>query len=111
MLAEAEKASCGTEIKLHLKEPDAATGIENYTDRWKLTTIVKSIPISSHIPSSTKVCRRSLTRRRTGTKVIQIETKTLNSMKPIWTRSRSEVTENDYNDFYKAHFQRLGRAA
>jgi molecular chaperone HtpG len=34
---------------------------------------------------------------------IKIETKTLNSMKPIWTRSRSEVGESDYNDFYK-HF-------
>jgi len=31
----------------------------------------------------------------------KIETKTLNSMKPIWTRSRSEVSDSDYNDFYK----------
>jgi len=36
-----------------------------------------------------------------ATKEIKIETKTLNSMKPIWTRSRSEVSESDYNDFYK----------
>src|SRR5262249_26376515 len=32
---------------------------------------------------------------------IKIETKTLNSMKPIWTRSRSEASQSDYNDFYK----------
>ena len=39
-LAEAEKASCGTDIILHLKKPDAENGIEDYTDRWKLSMIV-----------------------------------------------------------------------
>jgi len=31
----------------------------------------------------------------------KIETQTLNSVKPIWTRTRSEVSESDYTDFYK----------
>src|SRR5262249_14564767 len=39
-LADAEKASCGTEITLHLKQVDAENGIEDYTDRWKLSMIV-----------------------------------------------------------------------
>src|SRR5215468_4291620 len=34
-LSEAEKASCGTDIMLHLKQPDSENGIEDYTDRWR----------------------------------------------------------------------------
>jgi molecular chaperone HtpG len=30
-----------------------------------------------------------------------IEDKTLNSMKPIWSRSQSEITESEYADFYR----------
>lgn len=97
-LAEAERAGCGTDIILHLKEQDADNGIEDYTDRWKLSIIVHkhsdfiAYPIIYEGP-----------RQEPGEKDEEgkIETKTLNSMKPIWTRSRSEVSDSDYNDFYK----------
>lgn len=97
-LAEAEREGCGTDIILHLKEQDADSGIEDYTDRWKLSMIVHkhsdfiAYPIIYEGP-----------RQEPGEKDEEgkIETKTLNSMKPIWTRSRSEVSESDYNDFYK----------
>ena len=97
-LAEAERAGCGTDIILHLKEQDADNGIEDYTDRWKLSMIVHkhsdfiAYPIIYEGP-----------RQEPGEKDEEgkIETKTLNSMKPIWTRSRSEVSDSDYNDFYK----------
>ena len=39
-VADAEKAGCGTDIILHLKEIDLENGIEDYTDRWKLSMIV-----------------------------------------------------------------------
>ena len=34
------KTSCGTDIILHLKQLDLENGIEDYTDRWKLSMIV-----------------------------------------------------------------------
>jgi molecular chaperone HtpG len=97
-LAEAERAGCGTDIILHLKQADPESGLEDYTDRWKLSMIVHkhsdfiAYPIIYEGP-----------RQEPGEKDEEgkIETKTLNSMKPIWTRSRSEVSESDYNDFYK----------
>jgi molecular chaperone HtpG len=97
-LTEAEREACGTDIVLHLKPQDAESGIEDYTDRWKLSMIVHkhsdfiAYPIIYEGP-----------RQEPGEKDEEgkIETKTLNSMKPIWTRSRSEVSESDYNDFYK----------
>jgi molecular chaperone HtpG len=35
------------------------------------------------------------------TREIEIENETLNSMKPIWMRTRSEVSDSDCNEFYK----------
>lgn len=100
-LADAEKTSCGTDITLYLKQPDAENGIEDYTDRWKLSLIVHkysdfiAYPIIYEGPSQEPGVETA------ATKEITIETKILNSIKPIWTRSRSEVTEGDYADFYK----------
>jgi molecular chaperone HtpG len=98
-LADAEKAYPGTDITLHLKKPDAENGIEDYTDRWKLAMIVHkysdfiAYPIIYQGPAQEP--------GEDDTKEITIETKTLNSMKPIWTRGRSEVSDSDYKDFYK----------
>lgn len=98
-LAEAEKASCGTDIILHLKKPDAENGIEDYTDRWKLSMIVHKY--SDFIPYPIIYEGPPQEPGEPESKEIKIETKTLNSQKPLWTRRRAEVSDSDYNDFYK----------
>jgi molecular chaperone HtpG len=98
-LAEAEKASSGTDIILHLKKPDAENGIEDYTDRWKLSMIVHKY--SDFIPYPIIYEGPAQEPGESESKEIKIETKTLNSQKPLWTRRRAEVSDSDYNDFYK----------
>jgi molecular chaperone HtpG len=100
-VAEAEKPGCGTDIVLHLKQPDAEDGIEDYTDRWKLAMMVHKYSDFIPYPIIYEGPRQEPGEKEEDSKEIKIETKTLNSMKPIWTRNRSEVSENDYNDFYK----------
>lgn len=100
-LADAEKESCGTEIILHLKQPDNENGIEDYTDRWKLAMIVHKYSDFIAYPIIYEGPAQEPGETEDAAKEIKIETKTLNSMKPIWTRSRSEVSESDYNEFYK----------
>jgi molecular chaperone HtpG len=100
-LAEAHKETCGTDIILHLKHADPENGIEDYTDRWKLSMIVHKYSDFIAYPIIYEGPRQEPGETEQETKEITIETKTLNSMKPIWTRSRSEVSESDYNDFYK----------
>jgi molecular chaperone HtpG len=100
-LAETEKAGCGTDITLHLKPPDAENGIEDYTDRWKLAMIVHKYSDFIAYPIIYEGPSQEPGEKEDAAKESKIETKTLNSMKPIWTRSRSEVTESDYNDLYK----------
>jgi molecular chaperone HtpG len=98
-LAEAERSGCGTDITLHLKQPDEETGIEDYTDRWKLSMVVHKY--SDFIPFPIIYEGPEQEPGEPETKEIKIVTKTLNSMKPLWTRKRSEVSDSDYNDFYK----------
>jgi molecular chaperone HtpG len=100
-LADAGKTSCGTDIILHLKSVDLENGIEDYTDRWKLSMIVHKYSDFIAYPIIYEGPKQEPGEIEDATKEIKIETKTLNSMKPIWTRSRSEVSESDYNDFYK----------
>lgn len=100
-LADAEKEGCGTEIILHLKQQDAENGIEDYTDRWKLAMIVHKYSDFISYPIIYEGPAQEPGEAEDKAKEIKMETKTLNSMKPIWTRSRSEVSESDYSDFYK----------
>ena len=97
-LTEAERSGCGTEITLHLKQPDTDSEIEDYTDRWRLSRIVHkysdfiAYPIIYEGPPQEPGVEEDKSKT---------ESKTLNSMKPIWTRTRSEVSESDYSEFYK----------
>jgi molecular chaperone HtpG len=99
-IGEGDRAVCGTDIILHLKEPDAENGIDDYTDRWKLSMIVHKYsdfigyPIIYEGPAQEPGQTGSEEEKK-------IETKTLNSMKPIWTRGGADVSQSDYNDFYK----------
>jgi molecular chaperone HtpG len=100
-LTEAERPACGTDIVLHLKEPDSDNGIEDYTNRWKLSLIVHkhsdfiAYPIIYDGPSQEPGVKDDPDTEA------KIEVKALNSMKPIWARSRSEVSDSDYHEFYK----------
>lgn len=100
-LTDAEKAGCGTDIILHLKQPDPENGIEDYTDRWKLSMIVHKYSDFIAYPVIYEGPSQEPGETEEKVKEAKIETKTLNSMKPIWTRARSEVSDSDYNEFYK----------
>src|SRR6476469_5805354 len=99
-LADAEKASCGTDIILHLKPVDLENGIEDYTDRWKLSMIVHKYSDFIAYPIIYEGPRQEPGVGEDESKEIEVETRTLNAMKPIWTRTRSEVSDKDYNEFY-----------
>jgi molecular chaperone HtpG len=106
-LSEAAPVGRGTTITLHLKPVDAEQGIEDYTDQWILSRIVKRY---SDFVSYPIICRfeRDEWERDEGGQAkpdapptIVVEEKTLNSMRPIWTRPQSEVTESEYAEFYR----------
>jgi molecular chaperone HtpG len=88
-IADASKFTRGTSITLHLKKFEEDAEIEDFTDKWVIERIVKRY--------SDFVAYPVIYKDREGKEAA----KTLNSQKPIWTRSRSEVSEDEYKEFYK----------
>ena len=106
-LAETERSGRGTTITLKLKPVDPETGMENFTDEWTLSRIVKRYSDFIAYPIICRSERQELERDREGVATkdarpsIVVEDKTLNSMKPIWTRPQSEITESELAEFYR----------
>jgi molecular chaperone HtpG len=96
-VTEAERDRPGTTITLHLKPVDSENGIEDYADRWVLSRIVRQHADFITYPI--------LLPAEKPEEVPEGETpepeKPINSMKPIWSRPPSEVTKEEYTDFYK----------
>jgi molecular chaperone HtpG len=105
-LAGVEKLRRGTSITLHLKPVDADSGIEDYTQTWVLSRIVKRYSDFVIYPIMFKDERVEMENEYGVPKpdskpTIVVEDKPLNSMKPIWTRSKTEVQEEEYEELYK----------
>jgi molecular chaperone HtpG len=106
MLSETSKPTRGTAITLHLKPADADTGLEDFTESWVLRRIIKRYSDFVSYPIIHKETREETEKdeigipKPNGQKTIVTEENTLNSMKPLWTRPRSNVTQDEYNDFY-----------
>ncbi|MBV9109156.1 MAG: molecular chaperone HtpG [Gemmatimonadetes bacterium] len=94
---DAERDRPGTTITLHLKPVDTDNGIEDYADRWVLQRLVRQHADFITYPVILPAEKPE--------EVPEGETpepeKPLNSMKPIWSRPPSEVTKEEYADFYR----------
>jgi molecular chaperone HtpG len=96
-LRECDKACRGTSITLHLKSPDADNGIQDFTDHWRLSAIVRKHSDFITYPIILKRERQE----PSDPKEIVIEDSAINSMKPLWKRRAAEVTRDEYVEFYK----------
>ncbi len=104
-LSEAEHDRRGTTVTLHLKQADPELGIEDFTDQWTLSRIVKKYSDFVTYPIIGKYIHEENGKdgglAQGNEPTIVIEDKVLNSMKPIWSRPQSEVSESEYADFYR----------
>lgn len=103
----AEKPGRGTSITLYLKPEDRDNGIDEFSDRWVISRIVRrysdfvGYPIVLTAEKDPEI-EDLAKEKETGEKVkMPMEEKVLNSMQPIWTKSQSEVTQEEYKDFYR----------
>lgn len=106
-LTRAERSEPGTTITLYLKPEDSENGLHDYTAEWTLRNIVKQYSDFVAYPIRMDIERTERERDADGN-VIEgaeekkvVRTETLNSMKAIWLRDKAEVTEDEYNEFYK----------
>ncbi|MGW4895299.1 molecular chaperone HtpG [Kitasatospora sp. NPDC004240] len=85
----------GTSVTLHLKPVDGEDGLADYLAEWKIRQIVKQYSDFIRWPI------RMATERTDAEGATTHEVDTLNSMKALWARQRSEVTEAEYHEFYQ----------
>ncbi|MBQ3318040.1 MAG: molecular chaperone HtpG, partial [Spirochaetales bacterium] len=94
-IEEAERTSCGTTIVLHLNDEG-----KEYANRWQLENLIKQY--SDHIAYPIYLAYDQNTYddkyNVTGT---EHKVEKINSAAALWTRSKSELKEEDYNEFYK----------
>jgi molecular chaperone HtpG len=105
LLSEAERDRHGTTVTLYLKQADPEIGIEDFTDQWALSRIVRKYSDFVTYPIIGKYIREEADESgglaQESAPTIVIEDKILNSMKPIWSRPQAEVSESEYADFYR----------
>ncbi|MCE3234434.1 MAG: putative chaperone protein HtpG [Vampirovibrio sp.] len=101
-----DRPTHGTTITLHLKKEDSEDGLHDYTAEWTIKGIVKkysdfvSYPIQMDV-EHTEYDRDENGKMVEGSAKTSIKRETLNSMKAIWARPESEVTEEEYKEFYR----------
>jgi molecular chaperone HtpG len=85
----------GTSVTLYLKDVDTEDQLFDYAAEWKIKEIVKRY--SDFIP-----WRITMEIERADSDgATKRETETLNSMKALWARSKDDVKEDEYKEFYK----------
>lgn len=86
-LADIEKEQRGTEIVLHLRE-----GEDEFLDNWRVKNIVSKY--SDHIELPVEI---ENTDEESGTTTFE----KINKAQALWTRNKSEISDEEYKDFYK----------
>jgi molecular chaperone HtpG len=85
-----ERAEVGTSITLHLK-PE----FEDYTREWRLRELVERYSNFLAYPIELQITRRE------KDKVEEVRFEVVNKAKALWTRPEKEISEDEYNEFYK----------
>ena len=91
-----EKEGKGTEIILHLKDEE-----KKYLEEWEIRSTIKKYSDFIEHPIVMEVEREKESKLDKSKKVKIKEEETLNSRKAIWLKKKSDITETEYNEFYK----------
>lgn len=92
-----EKAGRGTEVILHLRE-----GEDEFLNDWKLKTIVRKYSDHITLPIVMKKSEWKDGENGEGGRMVATdEDETINKASALWARSKSDISEEEYNEFYK----------
>lgn len=90
-----------TKIVLYLKDDTDEENYSEYLEQYKLQTIVKKYSNYITYPIVMNVTKSVLKEGSKDEYEDKTTEETLNSMIPIWKKNRKDVSDEDYNNFYK----------
>ncbi|WP_205634274.1 molecular chaperone HtpG [Photorhabdus australis] len=91
-IAEIEKETRGTEITLHLRE-----GEDEFLNDWRLRSVISKY--SDHIALPVEIETKNKSEEEGEEDTVTWEK--INKAQALWTRSKSEITDEEYKEFYK----------
>ncbi|MDY3937335.1 MAG: molecular chaperone HtpG [Oscillospiraceae bacterium] len=99
-----DKEDVGTVITLHIKEDTENEKYDEFLETYKISGLIKKYsdyiryPIKMDFESSRPV------EGKEGEYESFTETRTVNSMIPLWRKNKSEISEEEYERFYSEKF-------
>lgn len=107
-VTECEKDSFGTDVIMHLKEDTDDEKYSKYLEEYTLRSLIRKYSDYIHFPIKMEVTKTRTVEKEDESEKPEYETyketETLNSMVPLWHKNKAEVTEEEYNSFYKDMF-------
>ncbi|MGL5978355.1 MAG: molecular chaperone HtpG [Erysipelotrichaceae bacterium] len=109
-IEEANLLQTGTTIRLFLKENTEDENFDQYVDANTIETLVKKYSDYIRYPIEME---KEITRSKADSDEVETvrETVVLNSMVPLWKKNKSEITKEDYKDFYTSKFHDFAEPA
>lgn len=107
---ECEKDGRGTEITLYIKDNTEEEDYEEFLQEYKIKSLIKKYSDYIRYPIKMRTTHRHLKEDAAEDAPEEekyeehTEDETLNSMIPIWKKSKSELKDEDYNSFYREKF-------
>jgi len=95
----AEKEDIGTTVSLRLRDADPDNALPDFTDEFVLRSTIKKH--SDFVTHPIKLRVEETKEEEGKDPEVTITWPTVNSMKAIWTRPSSEVSDDEYNEFYR----------
>lgn len=103
-VSQGEMDGFGTKITLELKDDSEDESYSDFLDDYRLKSLIKKYSDYIRYPIRMDVTHEHLKEGSEDEYETHTHTETLNSMVPIWKKNKSELTDEDYNAFYKEKF-------
>lgn len=100
-IAAVDDAPQGTAVTLHLKPADADDELHDYTSQWKIRELIKKYSDFISWPIRMQVEKTVPAEEEGGEPTLSVETETVNSRTALWAKPKSEVSAEEYAQFYK----------
>lgn len=88
-----QKSTRGTDVILHLRETE-----DDFLSGWKLKSIIRKY--SDHITLPILMKKEEWDAEK-GEQVLSEDDETVNQANALWARSKSDITDEQYKEFYK----------
>ena len=105
-VADATRDTHGTTVTLHLRAADAEDDLPDFTQEWSIREVIKkysdfvTYPVQLLITRTEKEKNEDGTEKEDGEEKVVSTWETENSMRAIWARRESDVTDDEYKEFY-----------